>query len=489
MLSNQVELNLSSYSDLYNLVVPKSNFLRKIKELVDFSFIYNELENKYCLVNGRNAKSPILLFKYLLLKYLYNLSDEGVVDRSRYDLSFKFFLDLTPEDEVIHPSLLTKFRKQRLKDENLLDLLINKSVEIAINNGLIKSKAIIVDSTHTEARYGKITQREMLKKQANTLKKSLIDVQKDIQLPEAPAPNATKDEYVDYCANLAEIASNSQYAELPSVHESVSLLEEMIDDKVDCYDQSLDSDARIGHKGPNKSFYGYKTHIAMNEDRIITAATVTSGEVFDGTELQTLVQKSKNAGVNVEEVIADTAYSTIDNLKYAEVENYKLISKLNPSITKGNRTEDNFVFNKDAGTMQCPGGHLAKRKSIDKRTNTKKNTRIQYHFDINNCKSCPHRDGCYKEGSKSKTYTVTVKSEYHEKQGQFQETEYFKKRLKSRYMIEAKNSELKNVHGYNQCDSYGLNNMQLQGAVSIFVVNLKRILRLMGEVCPDEEKC
>ena len=69
-------------------------------------------------------KTPILLFKYLLLKYLYNLSDNGVVERSRYDMSFKYFLDMAPEDEVINPSSLTKFRKLRLKDMNLLDMLI-----------------------------------------------------------------------------------------------------------------------------------------------------------------------------------------------------------------------------------------------------------------------------------------------------------------------------------------------------------------------------
>lgn len=94
MLSNQLELNLSYYSELYDLVIPQEHILRKIKELVDFSFIYKELENKYCLNNGRNAKNPILLFKYLLLKYLYNLSDIGVVERSRYDLSFKFFIQM-----------------------------------------------------------------------------------------------------------------------------------------------------------------------------------------------------------------------------------------------------------------------------------------------------------------------------------------------------------------------------------------------------------
>ena len=55
-------------------------------------------------------------------------------------------------------------------------------------------------------------------------------------------------------------------------------------------------------------------------------------------------------------------------------------------------------------------------------------------------------------------------------------------------MIEAKNSELKNIHGYSRCDAAGLSNMQLQGAVSIFAVNLKRILKRKGEVCPNEEE-
>ena len=103
--------------------------------MVDFSFIYEELEKKYCLDNGRMAVSPILLFKYLLLKVLYNMSDADLVERSRYDMSFKYFLGLRPEDDVIHPTTLTKFRKLRLADENLLDILIQKSVQIAIEKG------------------------------------------------------------------------------------------------------------------------------------------------------------------------------------------------------------------------------------------------------------------------------------------------------------------------------------------------------------------
>ena len=171
MLEMQQKLMLSSYMDLYDLIIPKDNLLRQIKELVDFDFIYEELVDKYCLDNGRNAISPIRMFKYLLLKTIYNLSDIDVVERSKYDMSFKFFLDMTPEEAVIHPSSLTKFRKQRLKDTNLLDMLISKTVEIAIEKKIIKSKSIIVDATHTKSRYNSKTPQQALQEQSKAFQK------------------------------------------------------------------------------------------------------------------------------------------------------------------------------------------------------------------------------------------------------------------------------------------------------------------------------
>lgn len=144
MVEQQQRFVLSPYMQIYELVVPKDNLLRQIKELVDFGFIYDELIDKYCLDNGRNAVSPIRMFKYLLLKSIYDLSDVDVVERSKYDMSFKYFLDMAPEDEVINPSSLTKFRRLRLKDMDLLDMLIAKTVQIALDKGIIKSKSIIV---------------------------------------------------------------------------------------------------------------------------------------------------------------------------------------------------------------------------------------------------------------------------------------------------------------------------------------------------------
>ena len=40
MIQMQQILVVSPYIELYNLVIPKDNMLRKIIELVDFSFVY-----------------------------------------------------------------------------------------------------------------------------------------------------------------------------------------------------------------------------------------------------------------------------------------------------------------------------------------------------------------------------------------------------------------------------------------------------------------
>ena len=60
---------------------------------------------------------------------------------------------------------------------------------------------------------------------------------------------------------LLNTVQESPYSELPTIKEESSMLSEILDNQIDCYDQSIDPDARIGHKAVNSSFYGYKTQI------------------------------------------------------------------------------------------------------------------------------------------------------------------------------------------------------------------------------------
>jgi transposase len=483
MLVQQQKIQLSTYSDLYDLIVPQDNLLRKINELIDFSFIYNELVNKYCSNNGRTAESPIRMFKYLLLKTIYDVSDVDIVERSRFDMSFKYFLGMTPEEDVINPSSLTKFRKLRLKDTDLLNLLISKTVSIAIEKGIIRSKSIIVDATHSLSRSNPLSPIEVLKERARQLRKVVYSTDENWKerMPKKNEDNDLEHE-LSYCCNLErEIESDELLRSIPKVNEKLNLLKETIEDTRDHYTLSKDTDARIGHKTADSSFFGFKTHIAMTEERIITAAVVTSGEKGDGPELPALLETSQENGIEVNTIIGDAAYSGKENLELASGQDIKIVAKLTPAITQGFRKQENtFNYNKDAGMFVCPGGHMAIRKARQGKKDDGTNQTDTYYFDVEKCKTCSLNDGCYKPASKTKSYSVSIKSDEHLEQMKFQQTDYFKEKAKHRYKIEAKNSELKNIHGYGRASSYGIENMQMQGAMAIFTVNLKRILKLMN---------
>lgn len=482
MLVLQQQFQLSEYSSLYEKIVPTSNLLRKINDLVDFSFIHDELLTTYCLTNGRNAESPIRMFKYLLLKTIYTISDVDVVERSQFDMSFKYFLGMSPEEDVINPSSLTKFRKLRLKDTDLLNLLINKTVTIAIEKGVIRSKSIIVDATHSGSRSNPYSAIDVLRERAKLLRKAVYQFEEGFkdQMPKKNNENDLEKE-LNYCLELEKIITqNESIRSIPAVKEKLNFLIETVEDTRENIIFSKDTDAKIGHKSADSSFFGYKTHLAMTEERIITAAVITSGEKGDGPELSALLEISQSNGIKVDTIIGDGAYAGKENLKLAGSQDIKIVAKVNPSITQGFRKdEDKFDFNKDADRFVCTAGHMAIRKARQGKKNVGENQVDTYYFDVEKCKVCPLRDGCYKPGAKTKTYSVSIKSDIHKDQIEFQESELFKEKSKHRYKIEAKNSELKNVHGYARATSYGIHNMEMQGAVAIFTVNLKRILKLM----------
>jgi len=179
----------------------------------------DELIDKYCLDNGRNAVSPIRMFKYLLLKAIFDLSDIDVVECSKYDMSFKYFLDM----------------------------LISKTVTIAIEKGILKSKSILVDATHSKSGYNSKTPQAALQERSEKLRKA--------------------------------------------IHEREESVKEKFPEK----------------NTEDSSFFGYKTHIAMAEERIIITAVITSGE---------------------------KTYSSKKNIEASKRDKYNLISKLNSIVTQ-----------------------------------------------------------------------------------------------------------------------------------------------------------
>ena len=97
------------------------------------------------------------------------------------------------------------------------------------------------------------------------------------------------------------------------------------------------------------------------------------------------------------------------------------------------------------------------------------------------CKHCPFKNGCYKEGSKTKTFNVKIKNNTHINHMDYMETEEFKSLYKERYKIEAKNAELKNNYNYGNANACGKTGITIQGATTLFLANMKRIIKLNEE--------
>ena len=496
--NNQMSFCLSSYASIYDTLIEKDNFWRQLKEMVDFSFVYDELKDKYSSTMGRKAEDVVRMFKYLLLKNYYKLSDRDLIARTKTDMLFKYFLDYSPEEvNLIDPSLLTVFRRERLSNKkneeetstNLMDKLIAKTVEIALEEGVIEVKnKIIQDSTHTNAMYQHISPREELIKQAKELRKAVYKIDETMhdKMPKKRESTGLLEDQIEYTKELLNLLKkDARFTTIPNINEKINMLEETMEDTEYEMEYSRDKDAKVGHKTADTSFFGYKTHIAMTPERIITAAVITTGEKHDGKQLQTLVKKSQTNGIEVEAVIGDGAYSEKENIEYCEENSIKLASKLSKFVTHGNsQKNDNFEYNKDAEMYVCKAGHMAIRKAKQGRTDKNKGTINKtetYYFDVEKCKHCLYKKGCYKEGAKTKTYNVTIKDDIHIKHMDYMQTEEFKELYSERYKIEAKNSELKNNFGYDTANACGKNGITIQGASTLFLVNMKRIFKLIKE--------
>ncbi|SCU11289.1 Uncharacterised protein [Staphylococcus xylosus] len=54
-------------------LVPNNHLLRKVDTILDLNFVYELVEDKYCLDNGRPSIDPVILVKILLIQRLFGI--------------------------------------------------------------------------------------------------------------------------------------------------------------------------------------------------------------------------------------------------------------------------------------------------------------------------------------------------------------------------------------------------------------------------------
>ena len=72
------------------------------------------------------------------------------------------------------------------------------------------------------------------------------------------------------------------------------------------------------------------------------------------------------------------------------------------------------------------------RKARQGKKNQAVNQTETYYFDVEKRKVCPLRDVCYKDGARTKSYSISIKSELHKEQMTFQDTDYYRNKYKGK---------------------------------------------------------
>ena len=79
-----------------DMLAPKDHLLRKIDAAVDFTHIYELVEDLYCEDNGRQGCDPVVLFKLVLIQHLFGIrSLRQTMRDAEVNVAYRWFLGYT----------------------------------------------------------------------------------------------------------------------------------------------------------------------------------------------------------------------------------------------------------------------------------------------------------------------------------------------------------------------------------------------------------
>jgi transposase len=330
---------LFSFNVQLESLVRKDHPLRKIKELVDFDFIYKEVEKTYGR-NGNVSVPPPAILKLIL----YNVRSERELMATLPErLDWLWFLDLTIESPVPDHSVLSKARK-RWGDaafKHFFERIVLQCVEA----GLVDGTKIFMDSSliDADASNNSVVDTHSLKKHLNERYRELKKRLEDAELGDTAEAESAKAD-----APKTSTPVNSRYV------------------------STTDSDASIVRHAGGKAKLRYKTHRAVEGlHEVITTVKVTPGIVDDGHEMGCLIEgHEKNTEVMVATVVADSKYGTKENLLLchdkdiqAHVPTIKAITSTTSS-RNGIFPEERFTYDKTRDAYTCPAKKLLRKRTL-----------------------------------------------------------------------------------------------------------------------------
>jgi transposase len=445
--AQQQEMEMVSIESL----VPERHLLRKIDGAVDFSFIRERVKHLYCEDNGRPALDPVVLFKLLLLGYLYGVRSERQLMREvEVNVAYRWFLGLKLRDKVPDASTLSQNRRRRFAESTIYQEIFDEIVELAMRRGLASGTVLYTDSTH-------------LKANAN---KNKYDVAEVTVKPR------------EYLAALdAAIAEDrAEHGKRPLKPSNPEPETRQI--KVSRTDR--DSGYMV-RDGKPKGFFYLDHRTVDGRHAIITDTHATPANVHDSVPyLGRLDRQRERFGFSIRAVGVDAGYAAAAIAQGLEERNiYGAIGYRTPTHRDGYFYKREFRYDEKLDVYLCPNGQLLRYRT------TNREGYRQYHSDPEQCGNCPVRQKCTQSSNATKVVTRHVWESSRERMDRHRLSRVGKRIYKRRKeTVERSFADAKQLHGHRYARFRGLTRVQQQCLLAATAQNIKKIALLLSNSGP-----
>jgi transposase len=491
--------------EIFEATVAKDHYLRRVRAVIDFERFRAELSSCYSENLGRPAKEPLLLLKLEFLQYQYNLSDQRVLEQTRCNMAFRYFLDLSLKSPLPQHTLFTKFRKRLGVEKH--QRIFEDVVAQARTHGLVKDRLRLKDATHVIANIA-IPSAVRLVTQT---RQQLLDALRPYQPERVAAEEARAAVIHTTTADLsgeerllqrvtqlrsivtqveADIATGAlapstepAWQELQAV---LQLAHKVLADREDPQSQDRlvslqDRDARWGYH--HVHYAGYLLDVTEDADSgIITALNVLPANGDEARDATTLIEQEEQAqGNDVQALSMDGAGCRGELLReWTDPQGLNLDVIVPPRpkpAPTGCFGVERFTLAADGQTMTCPAGH-----SSNQRSRNRHDSGWVFRFRRGVCAACPLLGQCTPKLGRTigrQVSTNDYEAEYQAIAAKSQTPAYREIRRQHRG-IERKLGELVRWHALRRARYRGTTRVLIQSLLTALVVNIKRVVRALA---------
>ena len=421
--------------------VHKCNFYRRLKENLDLSFLYKKTRIYYG-EEGQKSIDPVVFFKFMLIGYLENLnSDRKIIEQSSMRMDMLFFLGYDIDESLPWHSILSRTRQ--LYGEELFLEVLCKVLGLCVSKGMLKGNRQAVDSAYIKSNASKesIVEKTLLEETGNYFKELTVNEEVDKTRIQKSRKRGTK-------------ISNEDFT------------------------NTTDPDARISKKRYKSLELNYSGQISVDtESHVICGAMADFADKKDSQSLPDIVEQTcKNLqveNIQVEEVLADTNYSSGYALKYLEDNN---ITGYIPNFGPFKTEREGFTYYPEEDCYRCSQGIKLSFKGIRKRSDCDKEVK-QYWSIKKNCTNCPSNANCANKHG-NKVLEDTVDKPYYDRMYQKVQSKKGRKMKKIRSAtVEPVLGTLLQFQGMRKVYTKGINLANKHVLLACTAYNIKKLMR------------